>query len=82
MEHAFFYEKGRITVTGILGVDGFDEKQARIKLETGILTVYGENFVLLDMAQSAGKVAFSGKLTGLSYGEKPVKGSFFQKIFR
>lgn len=82
MEHAFFYEKGKITVTGITGVETFSEKEARIKLESNVLFVRGSDFVLLDMAQNAGKVSFSGKLFSAEYTDKPTKGSFLQKLFR
>ncbi|MBR1624581.1 MAG: YabP/YqfC family sporulation protein [Clostridia bacterium] len=82
MEHAFFYEKGKITVTGIVGVETFDEKEARIRLENDVLAVRGEGFVLLDMAQGAGKVSFSGKLSEMEYASKPLKGSFLKKLFK
>lgn len=82
MEHSFFYEKGLITVTGITGLDGFDEKEARIKLENDALIVRGTGFVLHDMAQNAGKVCFSGKLSSAEYAAKIDKVSFFKRLFK
>lgn len=82
MEHSFIYENGKITVTGIIGLDGFDEKEARIKLENNAIIVRGTGFVLLDMAQNAGKVSFLGKLSSAEYAAKTDKTSFFKRLFK
>lgn len=82
MEHVFIYEKGKITVSGVVSLDGFDEKEARIKLENNAVIVKGTDFVLQEMAQNSGRVCFSGKISSVEYAAKAEKVPFIKRLFR
>ena len=82
MEHVFIYEKGKITVSGVISLDGFDEKEARIKLENNAVIVRGTDFVLQEMAQNSGRVCFSGKISSVEYAAKAEKVPFIKLLFR
>ena len=82
MEHSLLYENGKITIAGVKKLDAFEEKEARIALENGGLTVKGSGFELTEMAQTAGRVAFSGKISSVTYHGAADKSSLVKKIFQ
>ena len=47
--HSFRYERGKLYVTGVAGVDRYDEKSVEISLNAGLLVVEGSGFSLEEM---------------------------------
>ena len=82
MEHALVYEKGLITVTGVKKLDAFEEKEAKILLASGGVTIKGSGFELTEMAQTSGRVSFAGKIASVTYHGTADKSSVLKKIFQ
>lgn len=82
MEHVYIYEKGKVTVSGVASLDGFSEKEAKIKLENNAVIIRGNGFVLQEMAQNAGKVCFLGTVSSVEYASKAEKIPLMKRLFR
>lgn len=80
--HSFRYERGKLYVTGVAGVDRYDEKSVEISLNAGLLVVEGSGFSLEEMDLKSGLLTVTGTLKTLSYREKGEKMSFVKRIFR
>ena len=82
MEHTFFYDSTKVTVTGVTSLDSFEEKEAVIGLENSILRIKGTGFVLSDMAQETKKLIFLGKVSSTEYSSKNEKSSVLKRLFK
>ena len=81
-QHSLLYKAGGMEISGVNAVESFDQKNAFLRLDGGILEIHGENFTLKDMTSESGKVSFSGKIRSLEYKEKLEPKSILQKLFR
>lgn len=81
-QHSLLYKAGGVEINGVNAVESFDQKNALLRLDGGILEIRGENFTLKDMTSESGKVSFSGKIRSLEYKEKLEPKSILQKLFR
>ena len=81
-QHSLLYKAGGVEISGVNAVESFDQKNALLRLDGGILEIRGENFTLKDMTSDSGKVSFSGKIRSLEYKEKLEPKSILQKLFR
>lgn len=81
-QHSLLYKAGGVEISGVNAVESFDQKNALLRLDGGILEIRGENFTLKDMTSESGKVSFSGKIRSLEYKEKLEPKSILQKLFR
>ena len=81
-QHSLLYKAGGVEINGVNTVESFDQKNALLRLDGGILEIRGENFTLKDMTSESGKVSFSGKIRSLEYKEKLEPKSILQKLFR
>ena len=81
-QHSLLYKASGVEINGVNAVESFDQKNALLRLDGGILEIRGENFTLKDMTSESGKVSFSGKIRSLEYKEKLEPKSILQKLFR
>ena len=81
-QHSLLYKASGVEINGVNAVESFDQKNALLRLDGGILEIRGENFTLKDMTSESGKVSFSGKIRSLEYKEKFEPKSILQKLFR
>ena len=81
-QHSLLYKADGVEINGVNAVESFDQKNALLRLDGGILEIRGENFTLKDMTSENGKVSFSGKIRSLEYKEKLEPKSILQKLFR
>ena len=82
MEHTFFYEKDKVTLTGVTALDSFEEKEVKIRLDGRGMIIKGNSFELIDMAKTAQKVTFTGNIHSVEYVGKADKTSVLKKIFK
>lgn len=82
LNHSFRYEKGKLFVTGVIGVDSYDDKAVEVKLNGGMMSVVGSGFSLEEMDLKSGLLTVSGTLGSLTYREKGEKIGFVKRLFR
>ena len=81
-QHSLLYKADGVEISGVNAVESFDQKNALLRLDGGLLEIRGDNFTLKDMTSNSGKVSFSGKIRSLEYKEKLEPKSILQKLFR
>lgn len=80
--HSFRYDNGKITISGVINVDSFDEKEAQLRLESSTLLLRGSGFKLEDMEVKSGLLNMYGRLVSMTYHEKIEKMSFIKRLFK
>ena len=81
-QHTLIYKPTGVEVTGVVGVESFDQKCVLLRLDGGLLELRGGGFFLKDMTSDAGKLAFTGKIRSLEYREKLEPASLIKKLFK
>lgn len=82
MEHTFLYEKNKITITGVIKVETFDERETKIRLKDNVIVIKGKDFIMQEMALNHGKAIFNGTIFSVNYLQKIEKTSFINKLFK
>lgn len=72
--------RGRLRVTGVRDVAGFDENAVLLSTALGGLCVRGEGLHIEKIDLEAGRLELRGKLCELSY-EEPAGGGFWSRLF-
>ncbi|MBQ8600125.1 MAG: sporulation protein YabP [Clostridia bacterium] len=72
----------KITATGVLDVDSFDEKTVVILTNMGVLTVEGEDLHINRLNVEHGDIAVEGAINRLQYNDLKEKGGVFKSLFR
>jgi len=72
-------ERKRLTLTGVLQVDCFDEGQILLETTLGRLEVRGEGLSIQDLSVGGGELVVEGRVNALSYSEPRVSG--FSALF-
>ena len=80
--HSFRYERGKLHVTGVSGVERYDDRSVEIRLNAGLLVIEGSGFVLEEMDLKTGLLTVAGALKVLGYRDKGEKMSLVKRIFR
>ena len=74
------------TVTGVLDVDSFDEKEILLQTEYGRMTVKGEGLHVKRLTLENGEAELEGQVNGILYssgGPSPEReGGFLSRLFR
>ena len=80
-EHFACIKSGGSNVTAVSAVEGFTEKEIKLKLEgDGILMLYGNGLKITDYSQKTGDLSVVGQVTGLKYLKKDEK--LIKRLFR
>lgn len=79
----------QVTLTGVVGVDAFDEEEILLETELGGLTLRGEELQIRQLDLESGKFAVEGYITSLNYtmnrqgGRRSTKGrSFLERLLK
>lgn len=72
----------RISVTGIVRVDSFDESEVSARCENSGISVYGQNLHISRLDLENGILIVDGFVTGVEYSDKDKKDSFISRLFR
>ena len=62
-------ERGKLTVTGVTEISGFDDTAVIAQTELGQLLVQGQELKLKKLSAEDGQVAVEGRICALSYEE-------------
>ena len=75
--------RARMSVTGVSGVDCFNEEMVVLNIGDGRLTVSGEGLHLSNLDLQQGSVQVLGQLRALEYTDRaPLKNGLLGRIFR
>ena len=73
----------RISMTGVIDVESFNEQEILVRSEAGMLTVFGQGLHISKLDLDAETLWVDGFVEGLEYHEQPQKqGGVFSKLFR
>jgi len=75
----------KLTVTGVIDVDSFDNENIILITELGMLIVAGENFRINKLNVDVGEIVIEGEIDALTYKDNygsRNKGGFLSKMFK
>lgn len=76
-------QRQSLTLSGVTGVDSFDEGQVELVTLGGALTVRGEGLNMARLDLDRGEVALTGRVDAMEYNDdRPVKGGFWARLWR
>ena len=73
--------RSRLSMTGVLEVESFDETTIVLTTTRGTLIVRGENLHLQLLRLDGGEVLVDGTVDSLSYEDAAPAGGFFGRLF-
>lgn len=72
----------KVTMTGIIDVESFDEETIIAQSECGEILIKGRNLKISRLSVESGDMAVEGDVDAVSYSEGRLKGNFFSRVFR
>lgn len=76
-------DRSRMSVSGVNGVDCFNEEMVVLDTAAGTLTISGEALNISSLNLQEGRVQVSGRLRALEYADQsPARGGLLRRIFR
>ncbi|HOA33897.1 MAG TPA: sporulation protein YabP [Clostridiales bacterium] len=84
MPHNLVLENRRkLSISGVLDVDSFDESTIIVNTEMGELTIQGQDLHINNLSIETGEMCIEGSISTLHYSEiEKRSGGFFSKVFR
>lgn len=84
MQHNIIMEnRKKLTVTGVMDIDSFDEQTVVAFTEQGELTIKGDNLHINKIDVDTGDLLMEGEIVSISYSDnQPRTGGFLAKLFR
>ena len=78
-------DRARLSVTGVLDVDSFDEEAVLLVTELGYITLHGMDLHISKLSLEEGQLVVEGEITGVEYSDHEgigKDGGFFKKLFK
>ena len=75
-------DRARLSVTGVLDVDSFDDRQIVAKTVKGMLILRGSDLHIDALSLDTGNLTVTGLITELGYEESAPSGSLWQRLFK
>lgn len=76
-------DRSRMSVSGVGGVDCFNEEMVVLATSAGTLTISGAELNISNLDLQEGRVQISGQLRALEYSDQPaLRGGLLRRIFR
>ncbi|MBR0349395.1 MAG: sporulation protein YabP [Acutalibacteraceae bacterium] len=72
----------KVTMTGIVDVESFDEETIVAESECGEIFIKGSLLKISRLSVESGDMIVEGNIDAVSYSEGKAKGGFFSKVFR
>ena len=72
----------RITLSGIVRVDSFDESEVCARCENSGVAVYGQNLHISRLDLDNGVMVVDGFINGVEYSDTESKGGIFSRLFK
>ncbi len=74
------HSRGRLTMTGVEEVTGFDENTVVLRTTMGTLLVQGQNLQLKALTPEGGNVIIEGSIAALHYEEPRTPTGWFRRL--
>jgi len=71
----------RLSMTGVVEVESFDEEQVVLATTKGQLVIRGRGLHLQQLSLEGGQVTVDGDVDMLEYEQEPPAGGFFARLF-
>ena len=71
----------RLTVSGVVEVNGFDENSVQLRTNLGELLVYGRDLTVEELSVETGELTVWGEVVSVEYREAPEKKTLFGRLF-
>ena len=82
MPHNIIVEgRGRLSVSGVLDVENFDESAINLSTTKGLLGIRGEGLHIDKLSLETGELSVEGSISGLNYTDRVEAGGFFSRLF-
>ena len=76
-------DRHKLTISGVMDIDSFDEELVVVYTEQGELRIRGANLHMNKIDVDTGDLLVEGQVDSLSYSDNiSRKGGFFSKLFR
>ena len=75
-------ERRKLSISGVLNVESFDEREIIMETSEGNLIIRGEDLSISKLSVDNGAVNVQGKITDLQYEEPVVRQGFRARLFR
>ena len=82
VEMLHIYSREKLEIVGAVEVLSSTDKEAMIKLESGVLIVQGSGITISKLVPEDKFLVLSGKIKGLAFEEKITKKSLISKVFK
>ena len=73
--------RGRMSVSGVTDVERFDEQEALISTNRGLLLVRGLDLHMEKLSLDTGDIILQGTVNSIQYEDMPKGSGFFAKLF-
>ena len=76
-------DRQKATVSGVLEVESFHEKEILLRSEAGMMTLFGSGLHITKLDLDHGQLIVDGRISGVEYQDAPVKErSMLARLFR
>ena len=75
-------DRARLSVTGVLDVDSFDDRQIVAKTVKGTLIMRGSDLHIDKLSLDTGELIVTGLITDLGYEETAPGGNLWSRLFK
>ena len=76
-------DRSRMNVSGVSGVDCFNEEMVVLNTSAGTLTISGDGLHISNLSLQEGRLQVSGTVRALEYSDhSPARGGLLRRIFR
>jgi sporulation protein YabP len=72
----------KITITGVVNVESFDEKSILLTLSDNLLTITGLDFFIDNFSVEEGTLTVTGTVAEIKYSKTREKVSFLKKLIK
>lgn len=72
----------RISVTGIVRIDSFDESEVCARAENSLVSIFGQGLHISRLDLDNGVLIVDGFITGVEYSDEENKSGFFGRLFK
>ena len=72
----------KITLTGISRVESFDESEVTARLDSALVSVYGQGLHITRLDLDNGVLTVDGFISGVEYSDTDRKGGILSRLFR
>ena len=64
------YNREKITISGVMNIEAFDEEYVMLDASMGAVSVEGEGLKVITLSHEGGEIIIVGKINGVSFFEK------------